>query len=123
MTGPFTLEVFARERVEMRLLELLQYVGPHGIGNARPVFLLKDAEAFAARAVGKGHLRLKLKQGAVRLDAIDAACEAWGPETTLLVDNVDPQKRGGTGIVVDWRPAAIAAMRQRVVHTLCVGAG
>lgn len=68
-------------RVEPRLLELLQYVGPHGIGNARPVFLLQGAEAFAARPVGKGHLKLKLKKGEVRLDAVGfGLAERWPPE-------------------------------------------
>jgi phosphoribosylanthranilate isomerase len=52
---------------------------------------------------------------AVSVDAIDQAGEAWGPDTALLVDNIDPEKRGGTGAVVDWKPAAIAAMRHRVV--------
>jgi single-stranded-DNA-specific exonuclease len=69
------------ERVEMRLLEMLQYVGPHGIGNARPVFLLSGATAFAARPVGKGHLKLKLSKDAVRLDAIAfGLAERWVPE-------------------------------------------
>ena len=35
--------------------------------------------------------------------------------TTLLVDNVDPVRRGGTGTVVDWTQAAIAAMTRRIV--------
>jgi len=52
---------------------------------------------------------------AVSVDALDAACDAWGPDTALLVDNIDPEKRGGTGTVVDWTPAAVAAMRRRVV--------
>jgi single-stranded-DNA-specific exonuclease len=69
------------ERVELRLLELLQYVGPHGIGNARPVFLLRGATAFAARPVGKGHLKLKLSKDAVRLDAVGfGLAERWMPE-------------------------------------------
>ena len=52
---------------------------------------------------------------AVSVDAIDQASDAWGPDTALLVDSIDPEKRGGTGAVVDWKPAAIAAMRHRVV--------
>ena len=69
------------ERVELRLLELLQYVGPHGIGNARPVFLLRGATAFAARPVGKGHLKLKLKKEEVFLEAVGfGLAERWAPE-------------------------------------------
>jgi single-stranded-DNA-specific exonuclease len=58
------------EPVDMRLLELFQYCGPHGIGNPRPVFLLRGAEAFAAKEVGQGHLRVGLRKGAVRLQGI-----------------------------------------------------
>ena len=52
---------------------------------------------------------------AVSVEAIDEVGDAWGPETALLVDNIDPDKRGGTGAVVDWTQAAVAAMRRRVV--------
>jgi phosphoribosylanthranilate isomerase len=52
---------------------------------------------------------------AIAPEAIDAACEAWGPDTALLVDNIDREKRGGTGVVVDWAPAARAARRRRIV--------
>jgi single-stranded-DNA-specific exonuclease len=68
------------ERVEPRLLELLQYVGPHGVGNPRPVFLLRGARATGARVVGNGHLRMRLRKGPVRLDAIGfALAERWPP--------------------------------------------
>jgi single-stranded-DNA-specific exonuclease len=56
--------------VEHRLLELLQYVGPHGIGNPRPIFLLRGARALAAKTVGRGHLRVRFHRGPVRLDGI-----------------------------------------------------
>ena len=56
--------------VRQRLLELLQYVGPHGIGNPRPVFLLRAAEVSDAKEVGRGHLRVRLKKGPVRLEGI-----------------------------------------------------
>jgi single-stranded-DNA-specific exonuclease len=56
--------------VEHRLLELLQYVGPHGMGNPRPVFLLRGAQATAAKEVGRGHLRIRLRKGPVRLEGI-----------------------------------------------------
>jgi single-stranded-DNA-specific exonuclease len=67
--------------VERRLLELLRYVGPHGIGNPRPVFLLRGAQALAAKEVGRGHLSLRLRKGAVRLDAIGfGLAERHAPE-------------------------------------------
>ncbi len=56
--------------VRQRLLELLQYLGPHGIGNPRPVFLLRAAEVYDAKVVGRGHLRVRLRKGPVRLEGI-----------------------------------------------------
>ncbi|MBW3535023.1 MAG: single-stranded-DNA-specific exonuclease RecJ [Gemmatimonadetes bacterium] len=49
---------------DLALVDLLRWVGPHGIGNPRPVFLVRGAElAGPARVVGKGHLRLRLGGG------------------------------------------------------------
>ncbi len=47
-----------------------------------------------------------------RIDAIDAA---WPEPALLLLDAYDPQRRGGTGISVDWTRAATVAARRRVV--------
>jgi single-stranded-DNA-specific exonuclease len=70
----------AEAPVELRLLELLQYVGPHGIGNPRPIFLLRGAQATAMRVVGNGHLRLHLSKGPVSLEAIAfGLAERWPP--------------------------------------------
>jgi phosphoribosylanthranilate isomerase len=33
----------------------------------------------------------------------------------LLVDNIDPVRRGGTGAVIDWSQAAAVAQTRRVV--------
>ena len=52
---------------------------------------------------------------AVTLDSARDAGEAWGPETTLLVDAADPERRGGTGVTVDWLQAATLARERRVV--------
>ena len=52
---------------------------------------------------------------AVSIDQIDEACEAWSQETALLLDNIDPVRRGGTGAVVDWTQAAAIARKRRVV--------
>jgi phosphoribosylanthranilate isomerase len=46
---------------------------------------------------------------------MDEACAAWSGETTLLVDNVDPVRRGGTGVAVDWSDVAAVTPRRRVV--------
>ncbi len=51
----------------------------------------------------------------VTLASSAAACSAWTPETTLLVDAADPARRGGTGTTVDWAKAALLARRRRIV--------
>jgi len=52
---------------------------------------------------------------AVSLSDIGEAWDAWPPETTLLVDNIDPVRRGGTGAAIDWSQAAGVAQKRRVV--------
>jgi len=52
---------------------------------------------------------------AVSVSEIDLAADAWSPETALLVDNIDPVRRGGTGAAVDWTRAAGIAKTRRVV--------
>ena len=51
----------------------------------------------------------------VTLDTAEATIEAWGSDTTLLLDAADPVRRGGTGITVDWSRAAALARRGQVV--------
>ena len=52
---------------------------------------------------------------AVTLETAPDACSAWAPEATLLLDAADPERRGGTGITVDWPRAASLARERRVV--------
>jgi phosphoribosylanthranilate isomerase len=52
---------------------------------------------------------------AVTMASADQACAAWAPETTLLVDAADPERRGGTGITVDWPAAAELARKRPIV--------
>jgi phosphoribosylanthranilate isomerase len=52
---------------------------------------------------------------AVTLETAPEACDAWASETTLLLDAADPERRGGTGITVDWPRAASVARQRRVV--------
>jgi len=52
---------------------------------------------------------------AVAVADLEYASEAWAPETALLVDNIDPVRRGGTGAVIDWSQAAAVAQRRRIV--------
>jgi phosphoribosylanthranilate isomerase len=52
---------------------------------------------------------------AVSVADLEYASEAWAPETALLVDNIDPVRRGGTGAVIDWSQAAAVAQKRRIV--------
>src|SRR5262245_25580462 len=52
---------------------------------------------------------------AVSVSEIDLAADAWSTDTALLVDNIDPVRRGGTGSAVDWTRAAGIAKTRRVV--------
>ena len=52
---------------------------------------------------------------AVTLENAADACTAWTPAATLLLDAADPERRGGTGVTVDWLGAAELARRRRVV--------
>jgi phosphoribosylanthranilate isomerase len=52
---------------------------------------------------------------AVSVSELDLAADVWSPQTALLVDNIDPVRRGGTGNAVDWTRAARIAKTRRVV--------
>jgi phosphoribosylanthranilate isomerase len=52
---------------------------------------------------------------AVSVSEIDRVADAWSVDTALLVDNIDPVRRGGTGAAVDWSRAAAVAKTRRIV--------
>jgi phosphoribosylanthranilate isomerase len=52
---------------------------------------------------------------AVRVNDGDVVSGSWPAETTFLVDTVDPVRRGGTGVAVDWKRAAALARERRIV--------
>lgn len=52
---------------------------------------------------------------AVSVADLEYASDAWAPETALLVDNIDPVRRGGTGAVIDWSQASAVAQKRRIV--------
>jgi len=45
----------------------------------------------------------------------DAASQDWPLGTPLLLDAADRERRGGTGVTVDWPRAAALARRRRVI--------
>lgn len=49
----------------------LRYLGPHGLGNPRPLFLARNvALSGTPRVVGEDHLKLRLRQEKAELEAI-----------------------------------------------------
>lgn len=52
---------------------------------------------------------------AVSVGEIDDAVDTWSADTALLVDNIDPVRRGGTGVAIDWTAAARAATTRRLI--------
>lgn len=55
----------------MELDSLLRHFEPFGIGNATPVFVARQVRIVGApRTVGQGHLKVRLEQDGVLLDAI-----------------------------------------------------
>jgi phosphoribosylanthranilate isomerase len=52
---------------------------------------------------------------AVTLENAADACTSWTPAATLLLDAADPERRGGTGVTVDWIGAGELARQRRVV--------
>jgi phosphoribosylanthranilate isomerase len=51
----------------------------------------------------------------VTLDSARSTADAWRPETMLLLDTADPERRGGTGKPVDWEEAAALARERQII--------
>jgi len=59
------------EEMTPELSGFLRYLGPHGIGNPRPLFLARGVGLAAPpRVVGANHLKLRLTQGGAEIEAI-----------------------------------------------------
>lgn len=58
------------EEVDLGLVHWLEYLGPHGIGNARPVFLARGVHLERARVLKDAHLKVSLRRGRAVLDGI-----------------------------------------------------
>lgn len=65
----------------MDLEALLRHFEPHGVGNATPVFAMREARLAAApRLVGEGHLKLWITQDGTHIDAIGWGMGGLAPE-------------------------------------------
>ncbi len=62
-----------------------------------------------------GLVRPVIKAIAVSSGVQPDAADAWPLRMTMLLDVHDPQRRGGTGRIVDWAIAAAIATRRRTI--------
>ncbi|MGY4690447.1 single-stranded-DNA-specific exonuclease RecJ [Salibacterium sp. K-3] len=60
------------ENVTTAALEELQKLGPFGVGNPKPVFMLRNAVLAAKRKIGseKNHLKIEMEQSGKRIDGV-----------------------------------------------------
>lgn len=102
---------------------------PHDVATVG-VFVNEDVGSIEAIAAQTGITAVQLHgdEGPAYADALrwpvframhvvepEEARAAWPRETIFLVDAVDGERRGGTGILVDWKRAAAIARERRVV--------
>jgi single-stranded-DNA-specific exonuclease len=91
------------EEVDLELIHWLEYMGPHGLGNPRPVFVARNVFLEGARAVKETHLKVVLRDGASTLGAIGFGVADRHPPETL--------RTGGYDVVLklernEWRGVA-----------------
>ncbi len=59
------------EEATQPLARYLRHMGPHGVGNRRPLFLARGVEVEGpVRVLGGGHLKMRLRDRTAALDAI-----------------------------------------------------
>jgi single-stranded-DNA-specific exonuclease len=68
---------------DLELIHWLEYLGPHGIGNPRPLFLAGGVALERPRVVGGAHLKVSLRSGATSLDAIGFGLAERHPPAAL----------------------------------------
>ncbi|VTS16424.1 single-stranded-DNA-specific exonuclease RecJ [Streptococcus pseudoporcinus] len=105
------------EHLSIDLLRSLQSIGPFGMGNPKPVFLVKDFQLGQARTLGSNnaHLKLRLQKGPVTTDLlafnqghllqdfqqarglellVTLSVNSWNGKTTLQLMLVDARVTG-----------------------------
>jgi single-stranded-DNA-specific exonuclease len=60
-------------------LSELESLAPFGTGNPEPVLGLEDLTVLGSKLVGKGHLRLRIKEGRFIREAIGFGMASWHP--------------------------------------------
>lgn len=118
--SPRFIEPVKAREIAQRLPPLVTAVG---------VFVDQPADHViaVARLVGLGAVQLHgdedlaycrgLDSPVIKAASVEGAARLveWPDEIVLLLDAVDPVRRGGTGQTVDWTRAAALARRRRVV--------
>jgi len=71
------------QEVDLELVHWLGYLGPHGMGNARPVFVVRGVLVEGARRLKGDHLKASLRSGGAVLDAIGFGLAVSHPPEAL----------------------------------------
>jgi single-stranded-DNA-specific exonuclease len=75
-----SLDAFARlDQLNDSFLTELESLAPFGTGNPEPVLGLEDLTVLGSKLVGKGHLRLRIKEGRSVREAIGFGMASWHP--------------------------------------------
>ena len=75
-----TLDAFARlEQLNPSFLSELESLAPFGAGNPEPILGLEDLAILGSRPVGRGHLRIRIKEGKQTREAIGFGMGPWHP--------------------------------------------
>ena len=83
-------------QISDRLVHFLQYLGPHGIGNPRPLFVGRQLSVEGSpRVVGKGHLKVRLRDRSGAVDAIGFGLGERVPPDVLGRSRLDAAFRLG----------------------------
>ncbi len=88
------LELAPRDAT-LEFADRARWLGPHGIGNPRPVFMSRNVQVLDVREVGTGHLKLRIDAGHGSLDGI-----GFG-----LAERIDPATLAGARVDVAYQLA------------------
>lgn len=111
----------ALSEADLELARLFGYLGPHGIGNPRPVFVARELEVVGEpRSVGSGHLKMHLREGGVTRPAIGFGLAERVPPDTLKGRRVDVLYQL---TVNEWRGRQEAQLQLRDVRLAGGGQG
>ena len=107
------------DQVDLDFIHWLGYLGPHGIGNPRPLFIAQGVELDGPRRVGDTHLKVSLRGPGTKLDGIGFGLAERHPPESLAPGRYDVlvklERNEWRGVaspqaqIVDLRPSVEAA--------------